>query len=147
MHQTRAPDRTIQRKAEPGKPAGGGAKKSKKDALRGMDFAAGEAALAPGAEKKPAGKKGELSRGSEGPEVEALQHKLKRISVEGQMDQEFLAEFDVGKVDGKYGARTVTAVKALQSNNQLPLTGVFDAATAAALDQEISFLDMMMSSE
>lgn len=146
MHQTRAPDRATQRKADPAKPAGGRSKKSKKDELRGMDFAAGEAALKPGAEKK-AGKKGELSRGSEGPEVEALQHKLKRISVEGQMDQDFLAQFDVGKVDGKYGARTVTAVQALQSNNQLPLTGVFDAATAAALDEEIGFLDMIMSSE
>jgi len=129
-------------------PEAGDAPKGGKDksALKGMSFADGEKALAPeGARPKADGgkKKGALSLGDEGPEVTALQVKLARMSKEAEVDPDFKALFNPGKVDGKFGAKLEGAIRALQSNNQLPLTGVYDAATAAALDQELSFLDQM----
>lgn len=118
---------------------------SKKAGLGAMDFAAAEKSLEPGAEAKSA-KKGALSLGDEGPEVTELQLKLKRMSKEAEVDQEFKAQFNPGKIDGKFGAKVAQGVKAVQSNNQLPMTGVYDAATAAALDEELSVLDQMKAS-
>ncbi|MEK7251733.1 MAG: peptidoglycan-binding protein [Actinomycetota bacterium] len=41
--------------------------------------------------------------------------------------------FSPGPADGKYGQRTATAMKAFQTSAALPVTGVTDAATLAAL--------------
>ena len=38
-----------------------------------------------------------------------------------------------GPIDGVYGPSTVAAVEALQTDAELPVTGVVDQATAAAL--------------
>lgn len=137
-----------------GREATGGS--AKKAGLGAMSFADAENALSPsgGASAKldkstrPAksAKKGELRLGDEGAEVTALQLKLKRMSKEAEVDAEFKAEFNPGKIDGKFSARTENAVRAVQSNNNLPMTGVYDAATASALTQELSFLDQMKAS-
>jgi peptidoglycan hydrolase-like protein with peptidoglycan-binding domain len=124
------------------------ASKAKSD-LKAMSFAEGEKALAPEAAKPKAvgaGKKDGLSLGSHGAEVSALQAKLARLSKEAEVDADFKALLDPGKIDGKFGARLEAAIKALQSNNQLPMTGLYDAATAAALDDELSVLDQMRAS-
>jgi murein L,D-transpeptidase YcbB/YkuD len=42
-----------------------------------------------------------------------------------------------GKIDGVYGPETVDAVKKLQTDNALPVTGLVDRATAAALDKKV----------
>jgi peptidoglycan hydrolase-like protein with peptidoglycan-binding domain len=42
-----------------------------------------------------------------------------------------------GEVDGIYGPETVAAVEALQSDSGLPVTGLVDRATAAALDAAV----------
>lgn len=120
---------------------------SKKAGLGAMSFADAEKSLSPeaGASAKPA-KKGALQRGDEGPEVTDLQLKLKRMSKEAEVDADFRAELDPGKIDGKFGAGTERGVRAVQSNNQLPLTGVYDVQTAAALAQELDVLDQMKAS-
>jgi len=41
--------------------------------------------------------------------------------------------FYTGKVNGSFGSSTRTAVKAFQTANTLPVTGIVDAATASAL--------------
>lgn len=43
-----------------------------------------------------------------------------------------------GEVDGVYGPSTVDAVKALQQASELPVTGVVDKATAAALQADLA---------
>lgn len=127
---------------EPGPATRGSAKD--KSALKGMSFAEGEKARAPeGAADK---KKDGLSLGDEGSEVTALQLKLKRMWKEAEVDADFKAQFNPGKIDGKFGAKVAQAVRAVQSNNNLPLTGIYDAATAAALDEELSVLDQMKAS-
>lgn len=126
--------------------AAGAKKDDKKAGLGAMGFADAEKALTPGAEAKSAKKKDSLSLGDEGPEVTELQLKLKRMSKEAEVDQELKAQFNPGKIDGKFGAKVAQAVQAVQSNNQLPMTGVYDAATAAALDEELSVLDQMQAS-
>jgi murein L,D-transpeptidase YcbB/YkuD len=42
------------------------------------------------------------------------------------------------EIDGVYGSATVNAVEALQEENDLPVTGFADRATAAALDAEVA---------
>jgi peptidoglycan hydrolase-like protein with peptidoglycan-binding domain len=42
-----------------------------------------------------------------------------------------------GAIDGVYGPETVDAVEQLQTDNGLPVTGVVDQATAAALEQAV----------
>jgi len=42
-----------------------------------------------------------------------------------------------GKIDGSYDSATVDAVKSLQSRHGLPVTGLVDKSTAAALDSEL----------
>lgn len=58
-----------------------------------------------------------LENGANGEEVEALQQKLTDLG------------YDLGTVDGDYGRKTQSAVRSFQLNNDLPLTGVADAAT------------------
>ena len=43
-----------------------------------------------------------------------------------------------GEIDGVYGPETVTAVEALQTDADLPVTGYVDLATRAALDEALS---------
>ena len=43
-----------------------------------------------------------------------------------------------GEVDGIYGPETVAAVEALQTDNDLPATGLVDQATAEALQQAVA---------
>ncbi|MDO5112559.1 MAG: peptidoglycan-binding protein [Clostridia bacterium] len=62
-----------------------------------------------------------LRRGSVGTRVEALQRALLR------------AGFNPGTIDGLFGTRTQAALIAFQNARSLPATGVYDAATAAAL--------------
>ena len=45
-----------------------------------------------------------------------------------------------GKLDGVYGPETVDAVKKLQTDSKLPVTGFVDQATAAALDTKAAGL-------
>lgn len=59
-----------------------------------------------------------LSRG----EIEALQQRLRDLGYS-----------EVGRVDGKWGPRTVAAVSAFQATSGLPVTGDLDKTTAAAL--------------
>ena len=65
-----------------------------------------------------------LQRGSKGPAVEALQQRLKSAyrSYAGQL-----------VVDGDFGPATEAAVKEFQRRSNLPVTGVVDGATRAAL--------------
>src|SRR3989338_6473919 len=63
----------------------------------------------------------EISRGAKGEKVKELQRLLKE---EG---------YYFGKIDGKYGSRTVRAVKDFQEDNELSVTGNVDRATANAL--------------
>ena len=42
-----------------------------------------------------------------------------------------------GRIDGVYGPETVTAVEALQTDAGLPVTGLVDRATSAALDEAV----------
>jgi hypothetical protein len=42
--------------------------------------------------------------------------------------------YKLGEIDGKFGSLTAAALLAFQHDNQLPTTGVVDAATAAALN-------------
>jgi peptidoglycan hydrolase-like protein with peptidoglycan-binding domain len=45
-----------------------------------------------------------------------------------------------GPIDGIYGPQTVAAVKQLQTDNGLPVTGLVDQATAQALDKKLAEL-------
>jgi peptidoglycan hydrolase-like protein with peptidoglycan-binding domain len=47
------------------------------------------------------------------------------------------AGFFDGAIDGVYGPETVDAVERLQTDNALPVTGLVDQATAAALEQAV----------
>lgn len=69
----------------------------------------------------------ELSKGMESPEVSILQDELLSM---GYMT---LAEKETGV--GIFGAKTERAVKAFQKDNELAETGVYDAATQAAVRQ------------
>ena len=62
-----------------------------------------------------------LQRGSVGPEVTRLQRRLVELG------------FDPNGIDGKFGPDTETAVKAFQQANGLPVDGIVDANTRAAL--------------
>lgn len=62
-----------------------------------------------------------LTVGAFGDDVRALQQKLSELN------------YHVGAIDGKFGVLTRAAVLALQANVGLPMTGVVDAATKAAL--------------
>ncbi len=62
-----------------------------------------------------------LSKGASGPAVKKLQQALER------------AGFDVGMIDGSFGPGVKTAVEAFQRANDLPVTGIADAATQAKL--------------
>jgi len=111
-----------------------------KAALKAMSFAEGESTLAPqGAEQ------GDLKKGSKGPRVVALQKALQRIAKSGAMGDKslvpyFKAAFGVD-ADGEYGAATERAVIELQRNAMLPMDGVYEEGTAAALDEVIAALD------
>ena len=59
-----------------------------------------------------------LSKG----EIEALQQRLRDLGYS-----------EVGRVDGKWGPRTIAAVSAFQATSGLPVTGDLDKTTAAAL--------------
>ena len=48
------------------------------------------------------------------------------------------AGFYEGEIDGIYGPETVAAVEALQTDSGLPLTGLVDRATAAALEDAVA---------
>ena len=50
-----------------------------------------------------------------------------------------------GEVDGVYGPETVAAVEALQADADLPVTGVVDLATRAALDDALARQDQTAS--
>lgn len=65
-----------------------------------------------------------LRRGDSGPEVEAMQQLLLK------WDPKCLPEYGA---DGDFGKETEDAVKAFQKEKGLPVTGVYDAATEAAL--------------
>lgn len=67
---------------------------------------------------------GELRRGDSGPEVRAMQERLLK------WDPNCLPEYGA---DGDFGKETEDAVKAFQKGKGLPVTGVYDAATEAAL--------------
>lgn len=62
------------------------------------------------------------SDGLSEPEVRALQQRLRDLGYS-----------EVGRVDGKWGPRTVAGVSAFQATAKLPVTGELDTATAAAL--------------
>ena len=70
------------------------------------------------------GMAGEPRRGDSGPEVEAMQERLLK------WNHQCLPEYGA---DGDFGKETEDAVKAFQKANDLPVTGVYDAATEAAL--------------
>jgi peptidoglycan DL-endopeptidase CwlO len=63
-----------------------------------------------------------LRKGAAGPAVQALQNALNRVGVGVKYG-----------VDGYFGSATQASVKAFQRYKGLPVTGVVDAATAAAL--------------
>lgn len=65
-----------------------------------------------------------LKRGDEGPDVEAMQQRLLK------WNPACLPEYGP---DGDFGSETEAAVKAFQKEKGLPVTGVYDAATEAAL--------------
>ncbi len=63
-----------------------------------------------------------LQKGASGESVEALQNALNRVGIGVKYG-----------VDGYFGSATQASVKAFQRYKHLPITGVVDAATAAAL--------------
>ena len=77
-----------------------------------------------GSGEAPAGK--ELRRGSKGPGVADLQHRLAK------------AGFSPGAADGDFGPATEHAIWAFQKANGMPPTGVPDPATLARLDAELA---------
>ncbi len=64
----------------------------------------------------------ELRAGAYGPEVRALQTRLKALG------------YYKGGIDGSYGTQTVAAVKAFQSRNNITVDGVAGASTLARLN-------------
>ena len=56
-------------------------------------------------------------------DIESLQGRLRDLGY-----------YEVGEPDGKWGSRTTGAVAAFQRHEMLPVTGHYDAATAAALE-------------
>src|SRR5262249_47473952 len=44
----------------------------------------------------------------------------------------------VGEIDGEYGPITATAVRSFQTDHRLPVTGIADKATRAALDGAVA---------
>jgi peptidoglycan hydrolase-like protein with peptidoglycan-binding domain len=72
----------------------------------------------------------QLRRGQTGPEVRQLQEAL--------VAQGYLTQEQLNTGPGTYGPRTEGAVKQLQARNGLPATGVYDAATQAALARELT---------
>ena len=69
-----------------------------------------------------------LRRGSTGSAVQAMQVKL--------VAKGLMSRSDFLNGTGVFGPRTETAVKRLQVENGLPVTGVLDARTSAALNAE-----------
>ena len=59
------------------------------------------------------------------------------ITLQTQLQQ---AGYYQGPIDGIYGPQTVDAVKQLQTDSELPTTGVVDQATARALDEKLAEL-------
>jgi peptidoglycan hydrolase-like protein with peptidoglycan-binding domain len=68
------------------------------------------------------GEKNHLKRGSEGNEVASLQKQLTNLG------------YDLGEVDGKYGAKTLEAVRKFQSDFHLQSDGIVGGTTGAALE-------------
>lgn len=62
-----------------------------------------------------------LRRGDRGPNVKTLQKELNSIG------------YSTGGTDGIFGPKTEAAVKSFQKSKRLPVTGVYDRATAIAL--------------
>jgi peptidoglycan hydrolase-like protein with peptidoglycan-binding domain len=52
-----------------------------------------------------------------------------------------------GPIDGIYGPQTVAAVKQLQTDNGLPVTGLVDQATAQALDKKLAELGQQAAAQ
>lgn len=83
----------------------------------------------------PAGLSANLERGERGLDVVALQYALGRLG--------YLKD----QADGVYGPLTAAAVKALQSDQQLPVTGTVDRRTLQTLDSAVSALDLRTPAE
>jgi len=64
------------------------------------------------------------ARGDAGPGVSSLQEQLNALHVEPSL-----------RVDGDFGPRTEAALKQYQAAHRLPVTGVVDDATRAAIDE------------
>lgn len=91
---------------------------------QGVLYKAEHASLAPGATPPPAATPvptATLQKGSSGPDVTTLQQKLKALG------------FDVGTIDGDFGAKTEQAVIAFQTKNGLTPDGVVGPQTKKAL--------------
>ncbi len=73
-----------------------------------------------------------LRRGSRGSMVTALQKALKA------------AGHDPGPIDGVFGTRTETALKAFQKASGLPETGVADASTWLVISPHIDYSDVLL---
>ena len=67
-----------------------------------------------------------LKKGSTGAAVKQLQTDLKTLG------------YDVGTVDGTYGTKTVTAVKAFQKDHGLTVDGIAGMNTQAAIDEAVN---------
>ena len=72
----------------------------------------------------------DVRRGQTGPEVRQLQEAL--------VARGYLSAADMATGPGTFGPKTEAALKAMQTASGLPATGVFDAATRAALARELS---------
>jgi peptidoglycan hydrolase-like protein with peptidoglycan-binding domain len=72
-------------------------------------------------EQAPVKKEKTISAGADGPEVAAIQQRLQVHS------------FNVGTIDGSYGARTTSAVSAFQQSKGLKPDGIVDKETWTAL--------------
>ncbi len=72
-------------------------------------------------EQPPVRKEKTISAGADGPEVAAIQQRLQVHS------------FKVGTIDGSYGSRTTSAVRAFQQSKGLQADGIVDKETWTAL--------------
>lgn len=72
-------------------------------------------------EQPPVKKEKTISAGADGPEVAAIQQRLQVHS------------FKVGTIDGSYGSRTTSAVRAFQQSKGLKSDGIVDKETWTAL--------------
>ena len=72
-------------------------------------------------EQAPVKKEKTISAGADGPEVAAIQQRLQVHS------------FKVGTIDGSYGSRTTSAVRAFQQSKGLNADGIVDKETWTAL--------------